>query len=174
MKPFKATSIFIFELFVVCLFLISSSPVQAEHTPEHRFTISGYVYDNAGKPVPGTVVIKDDANSVLGTTEAGGSGYFNIQLHLHDTDAGKKLLIESEAGKKELIAKFNPSDKTTERTAEVNFGVVPPSSGLRSNGVFLFGIAAVIAVGTFYLVVIKRKKRKHQPAKKKQKFRVKV
>src|SRR6267143_1219234 len=130
--------------FLICLFLFFSSPIRAEHTPEHRYTISGYVYDSAAKPVPGTVVIKDVANRVLGMTEADRSGYYQIQLHLHGSNVGNKLLIESEAGKKELIVKFNPNDMTTERTAEVIFGVVPPSSELKGNGVFLFGIATVI------------------------------
>jgi len=163
-----------FPWLAVCLFLLSSNPVQAEHTPEHRFTISGYVYDAAGKSVPGAVVIKDASGGVLGSTEAGGSGYYSIQLHLHDSDAGKKLLIETEAGKKELIAKFNPNDKTTERLAEVNFGLVPPHSGFIDNKPVLFGIAAVISAGTVYFVTRKRKKPKHQPSKKKHKKPVKA
>jgi hypothetical protein len=157
--------------FMVCLLLFLSSPVRAEHTPEHRYTISGYVYDAAGKPVPGTVVIKDPTGGVLGSTEAGGSGYYNIQLHFHDSDAGRTVLVESEAGKKELIVKYNPNDRTTERLAEVNFGLVPPPSGFMENKAVLFGIAAVIGAGTIYLVTKKRKKPKHQPAKKKQKKR---
>lgn len=159
---------------VICLILFPSSPVQAEHTPEHRFTIYGYVYDNAGKPLPGTVVIRDAADHVLGTTDAGRSGYYQIQLHLHGSNVGDKLLIDSEAGKKELIVQFNPNDMTTERMAEVNFGVIPPSSGFMGNGAFLFGIATMIAVGTFYLVIRKRKHRKDHRAKKKQKIHEKV
>lgn len=154
---------------VFCLFIFFPHPSQAEHTPEHRFTISGYVYDDAGKPVPGAVVIKDTTGGVLGSTEAGGSGYYSIQIHLHDSDAGKKLLIESEAGKKELVAKFNPNDKTTERLAEVNFGLVPASSGFMDNKPVIFGIAAVIGAGTVYFVTRKRKQRKRQPVKKKHK-----
>jgi hypothetical protein len=163
--------------FLISLLLFFSSPVQAEHTPEHRYTISGYVYDSAGKPLPGTVAIKDASNGVLGTTEAGRSGYYEIQLHLHDSNVGNKLLIESEAGKKELIVKFNPNDKTTERLAEVNFGVVPPPSAAGGNRVFLFGLATVIAAGAFYLLGRKRKQRKHHnniAKKKKKKNRAKV
>jgi ABC-type cobalt transport system substrate-binding protein len=55
--------------------------------------------------------------------------------------------------------------------AEVNFGLVPPPSGFMENKSVLFGIAAVIGAGTVYFVTRKRKKQKHQPAKKKQKKR---
>ena len=58
--------------FGICLFIFIPNPAWAEHTPEHRYTISGYVYDNAGKPVPGGVIINDHAGGVLGSTEEGG------------------------------------------------------------------------------------------------------
>ena len=160
--------------FVFCLFLFGSTPVEAEHTPEHRFTIYGYVYDDTGKPLPGTVVIRDAADHVLGTTDAGRSGYYQIQLHLHKSNVGDKLLIQSEAGKKELIVQFDPNDMTTERKAEVNFGMIPPSLGLIGNRAFLFGIATILAVSMFYMVIRRRNNRKHQPGNKKQKHRQKA
>jgi hypothetical protein len=159
---------------VFCLFLFCPVPAQAEHTPEHRFTIYGYVYDDRGKPLPGTVVIRDAADHVLGTTDSGRSGYYQIQLHLHNSNVGDKLLIQSEAGKKELIVQFDPNDMTTERKAEVNFGMVPPSSGLFSNGAFLFGAVAMIIVGTIYFVRQTRKRQKRDRVKKKGKGQSKV
>jgi len=153
----------------IAVLLLASVPVWAEHTPEHRFTISGYVYDDSGKPVPGPVVIKDAKGEVLGTTDAGSSGYYSIQLHLHDTNVGNTLTFITDAGKKDLIVKFNPNDKTTERTAELNFGKVPPPSPMTGNKVFLYGIVAMVAFGTVYLVARKRKPRKEEHGKKKQK-----
>jgi hypothetical protein len=154
---------------VLSVFLLSSIPVRAEHTPDHRFTVSGYVYDEAGKPAPGPVIIKDVKGDVLGSTEAGRSGYYSIQIHLHDSNVGNTLTVNTEAGKKELIVKFDPKDKTTERKAELNFGMVPPPGPLTGNKIFLYGVAAMVAFGTVYLVTRKRKPRKEERGKKKQK-----
>ncbi len=72
---------------LVGLLLFSPSWVWAEHSPEHRFTISGYVYDDAGKPLAGAAVVRDRADNILATTDVGGSGYYAIHLHLHDTNS---------------------------------------------------------------------------------------
>jgi hypothetical protein len=150
-------------------FLISFFPVliHAEHTAEHRFHISGYVYDDTGNPLPGKVVVRDQSDRILGMTDAGRSGYYHIQLHLHNSNLGDRLVIHSAAGKKELVVKFDSDDLTTARTAEVHFGKVPPSAGFLSNGAFLFGIAATAVAGTFYFVRKYRRRRKHDRGKKK-------
>lgn len=152
---------------LVGLLLFSPSWVWAEHTPEHRFTISGYVYDETGKPFPGTVVVRDAAGNFLATTDTGGSGYYAIRLHLHNSNLGDRLLIQSAAGKKELIVQFDPNDKTTEREAEVNFGAVPPSSWLRDNGVAVLISALLLTGGTAYVLSKRRMRTKHPHSKKK-------
>ena len=153
------------------LFLFAPSPGQAEHTPEHRFTIYGYVYDDTGSPRPGTVVVKGRADNILGTTATSSSGYYQVRLHLHNSDLGEKLIIRSEAGQRELIVKFDPNNKTIERMAEVNFGAIPPSAGLLANGwLFLVG-ALVLAAGMVYTVARRRKNRKQPHGKRKQRLR---
>lgn len=154
-----------------CLLLLFPIAAQAEHTPEHRFTIYGFVYDNTGKPVPGTVVVKDTTDHVLATTDAGRSGYYEFHIHLHNSNVGDRLLIHSEAGEKEFIVQFDPNDKITERKAEVNFGVIPPSSGFVGNRPLLFAVALTLAAGTVYVVMRRRNSRKSQTAKKKQRHR---
>jgi len=158
---------FAFVLFSFCLLLLCVVPVKAEHTPEHRFTISGYVYDETGKPFSGTVVVRDAAGNFLATTDTSGSGYYAIRLHLHNSNLGDRLLIHSPAGKKELIVRFDPNDKTTERGAEVNFGAVPPSSWLRDNGAAVLISALLLTGGTAYVLSKHRKNRKHHQSKKK-------
>lgn len=153
---------------LVGLLLFSPSWVWAEHTPEHRFTISGYVYDDAGKPLTGAVVARDAAGTILATTDTGGSGYYAIRLHLHDSNLGDRLFVQSAAGKKELIVHFDPRDKTTERGAEVNFGKVPQSPGLMGNSALLYVGAFILAAGTLYTITKRRKSRFQPSAKKKQ------
>ena len=166
MKPLACRLFLVFSLFLFPLGL-----AQAEHTPEHRFTIYGYVYDDTGTPRPGTVVVRDTADNVLGTTATSSSGYYRIRLHLHDSDLGEKLFVRSEAGQRELIVKFDPNNKTTERMAEVNFGVIPPSAGLLGNGGLFVVSALLLAAVMVYKVTRRRKNRKQPRDKKKQRFR---
>lgn len=157
-------------LFWVCaLVLLAPSLGQAEHTPEHRFTIYGYVYDETGTPRPGPIVIKDTSGNILGTTATSSSGYYQVRLHLHSSDLGEKLVVRSEAGQKELTVQFDPNNKTAERKAEVNFGVIPPSTGLLGNSGILVGGAMLLAAGMGYAISRKRKNRTKPYGKKKQK-----
>jgi len=150
---------------LLVLLVFNPTWVWAEHTPEHRFTISGYVYDDAGKPLSGAVVIRDRGGQILGTIDVGVTGYYQVHLHLHNSDLGEKLLVHSEAGEKELIVKFDPNDKTTERQAEVNFGVVPSSSSIWQNGYVMATVGAGL-VGGIYLVIRRRNHRQKGIAKK--------
>lgn len=168
----KSCYVQIFLLFY--LLLLFPIAAQAEHTPEHRFMIYGYVYDNTGKPVPGTVVVRDTTDQVLATTDAGRSGHYEFHIHLHNSNVGDRLRIRSEAGEKELIVQFDPNDKITERKAEVNLGVIPPSSGFVGYRPLLFALALTLAAGTVYVVMRRRNSRKHQAAKKKQRHRQKA
>jgi hypothetical protein len=157
---------------VFALVLLPLGLGQAEHTPEHRFTISGYVYDETGSPRPGLVVVKDRADNVLGTTTTSSSGYYQLRLHLHNSDLAEKLVIHSQAGQRELTVRFEPDNKTTERTAEVNFGVVPPSSfGLLGDYPFIVGSVFILAVFVFYTVIRRWKKRRESRGKRKLRLR---
>ena len=151
----------------MCLSPIYPDVVQGEHTAEHRFRVYGKVYDNSGNPLSGNVYIKDAADRILGMTEASGSGYYTIRLHLHNSNLGDKLFVQSKGGTQELIVRFDPDDKTTPRMAEVNFGVVPPSTGWSSNRPLLVGIATLAVASTFYFVMKKRKQQKKRHDKKK-------
>ncbi len=120
------------------------------------------------------MAVIDAGGRILATTDTSRSGYYSIHLHLHNSNHGDKLLIRSGTGEKELIVRFDPDDKTTQRKAEVNFGVIPPSSGLISNKPFLFGIATILVAGTYYVLIKRRGNRKRQSSKKKRKHHEKV
>jgi hypothetical protein len=157
--------------FGICLLFLWFTAAQGEHTVEHRFTVHGYVYSDSGDPVPGTITIRDEKDRVLGVTEAARSGYYQIQLHLHSSNLNDRLFVQSEAGKKELIVKFDPNDMNSERKGELNFGKVPPPSGLKGNKSLLFGLTAVVAVGMYYIVSKRRKSKKHRVISKQKKQR---
>ena len=80
----------------LALALAAVPRAQAEHTPHHRYFITGTVTNDLGQPVCGLVVRaaditapkEDGSNDRTATTDA--SGQFTIQLHEHDGigDAG--------------------------------------------------------------------------------------
>ena len=152
---------------VVALLALAAPGARAEHTPEHRFTISGYVYDDSGKPHPGTVAVKDPSGRLLGSVEASRTGYYEIHLHLHSDNVGEKLVVQSEVGAKELVVKFDPGDLKTERGAELNFGSVSPAAAWTAPTPALIAAAAVIVAGLVFAVARGRGKRKPETGRRK-------
>jgi hypothetical protein len=106
----------------------------AMHETDHRFTVSGYVYDKQGKPVgDARVHVRDlrDQKIEPVTTYTDGSGYYKAVLHLHNDNAGDPVqvtAIEEKLGLQEaktVRAEFSPNDLKTERQATLHIGAVP-------------------------------------------------
>jgi len=106
----------------------------AMHETDHRFTVSGYVYDKQGKPVgDARIHVRDlrDQKIEPVTTYTDGSGYYKAVLHLHNGNAGDPVqvtAIEEKLGLQEaktVRAEFSPNDLTTERQATLHIGAVP-------------------------------------------------
>jgi hypothetical protein len=106
----------------------------AMHETDHRFTVSGYVYDKQGKPVgDARVHVRDlrDQKIEPVTTYTDGSGYYKVVLHLHNDNAGDPVqvtAIEEKLGLQEaktVRAEFSPNDLKTERQATLHIGAVP-------------------------------------------------
>ena len=103
----------------------------AMHETDHRFTVSGYVYDKQGKPVgDARIHVRDlrDQKIEPVTTYTDGSGYYKAVLHLHNDNAGDPVqvtAIEEKLGLQEaktVRAEFSPKDLTTERRATSAIG----------------------------------------------------
>jgi hypothetical protein len=106
----------------------------AMHETDHRFTVSGYVYDKQGKPVKDARVHVRDLRDqkVEGvTTYTNGDGFYKAVIHLHNDNAGDPIqvtAIEEKLGLEEaktVRAAFTASDVTTERQTTVDIGPVP-------------------------------------------------
>lgn len=101
-------------------------PIFVKADVQHGFTVYGYVRDKDGKPVSNVKVEavpqKDHAHPGSATTNE--AGYFEIFLHMHNEDAGTKVVVKAKDVKEEFVANYDPRDTQTRRQASVNL-VVP-------------------------------------------------
>ncbi len=134
----------------------------AEHEADHRFTISGYVYDDQGKPVSNSaVVVRDVSSTVIGTTKTSSNGAYRVKLHLHDDALGRKLLVIANQKEKEIVVDFDPYDVSTERVTEVNFGSFQETEESTNNGIIIGAVSfAVLLIGAYVIFSGKKKQQK--------------
>jgi hypothetical protein len=99
-----------------------SAPALAEHEPQYRYTVLGYVKDEAGKPRPGLgleVIREKTGFAYVGETDA--SGLYVIVARLADEGQGERLLVRAGPASLMIAARFNPADHTSERGTRVDF-----------------------------------------------------
>ena len=150
----------------------------AMHDADHRFTVTGYVKDDSGNPVPDARVIISATRLGEGTTAfTDRRGYYEATLHLHNKDLGESITVTTGGETQEITARFNPQDTTKERTVEVNFGPRPAPAaegGDDEDRTIWYGVGALLLVG-IVTVALYRKQRaargnpRGQQAKKKRK-----
>lgn len=152
-------------LVVAIGFLASSGLALATHEIDHRYNVTGYVLDENQVPLSNTDVSILLSDKVLGFTETDADGFYNIRLHLHDPDRGKKLQIKSAAGTADILVTLTPGNTTTKRVHYANFsGGQFLEKQLRGRGLpgWAYGVVIVI-LGTAAFMIegrIKRKKRR--------------
>jgi len=97
-------------------------PVFVKTKVDHGFIVYGFVRDKAGKPVPDLPVLAQPMKP--GRDGHGGKtnkeGYYEIFVHIHNEDAGTKIVVSAKDAKKEITANYNPEDKVTKRQAAVD------------------------------------------------------
>lgn len=141
-------------LLLLTILMMLPSPAGATHEAEHRFTVSGYVMDDHGKPVSGErVIVVDKRLDQANTTFTDKEGYYEALLHIHDTDVGDEIAVMAGEKQKTIRADFNPEDHKTERKVRVDFGA-PPSEGAPGSPVGTkVGLLAVVVAGAVLLMV---------------------
>lgn len=154
--------------------------VSAMHETDHRFTISGYVYDKQGKPVGDARVhvrdLKDQTVDAV-TTYTDGSGYYKALIHLHNGNVGDPIqvtAIEEKLGLEEaktVRAEFSASDVKTERQTTVNIGPVPAGNVPEAAGYWRSIIAGVVVAGAVGAIVWWRKPKTRNQGKRRGKKR---
>lgn len=100
--------------------LLLPGPALATHEADHRYNVKGFVLDENEAPVANSTVTVRSGNEVIGYQTTNSRGYYNIQLHLHDSDLGKRLRLQTGAGEATIQVTFTPGDKTSRRIHHAN------------------------------------------------------
>ncbi len=98
-----------------------STSAWADHEPDHRYNIRGYVLDASQQGIGGLDVRVYSGSQLLDSITTGADGYYSLHLHLHNTDLGQTLLLRAGQYQAELRVRFDASDPTTARVHEANF-----------------------------------------------------
>ena len=158
---------------LVSIVLVAITPFAlAEHEPNHRYTVSGYVLDKDESPIPSTsVVISANGTGGRGTTD--NDGYYSLKLHLHDSDLGRKLHIKTDHGEGTVSATFDPGDRTSARVHHVNIvggrlieGKLDGGGKVPAWVFYLLGLGVLIIVIPVLGKSIKRLKKRMHPTEK--------
>jgi len=99
-----------------------TAPALAEHEPQYRYTVLGYVKDAAGKPRKGValeVTRQKTGLSYPGETDA--SGIYVIVTRIADESLGERLLVRAGPRSLQVAARFDPANHAAERGTRVDF-----------------------------------------------------
>ncbi len=162
-------------LLAVCLALLPA-PALAKHEANHRYNVKGFVLDENEQPLADSAVTIRSGNSVIGYQKTNSQGYYNIPLHLHDTDFGKKLQVRTAAGEATIRATFTPGNKATRRVHYANLigGKLVENQFSRRRfpaSVYIASTAAVVAVSAIIIVARQAKRRRRRKLAKVQKHK---
>ena len=147
----------------------------AMHETDHRFTVSGYVYDKQGKPVgDARVHVRDLRDSKIEPviTYTDGNGYYKAVLHLHNGNAGDPVqvtAIEEKLGLQEaktVHAEFTPNDLKTERQVTVHIGAVPEGLAPEAPIYWQYVVGSTMAVGVIGAILWWRRRKPKTRAKR--------
>lgn len=109
-------------MLAVALGVLLTAPALAEHEPQYRYTVLGYVKDAAGNPRKGVgleVLRQKTGFAYVGETDA--SGLYVIVTRLADENRSDRLLVRAGPASLMIAARFEPTDHNTERGTQVDF-----------------------------------------------------
>jgi len=101
---------------------LATAPAVAEHEPQFRYTVLGYVKDATGKPRAGQsleIVRQKTGFAYLGETDL--TGLYVIVTRLADESRGERLLVRAGPDSLMIAARFDPADHVSERGTQVDF-----------------------------------------------------
>jgi hypothetical protein len=98
-----------------------SANLWADHEPDHRYNVRGYVLDASQRGTGNLTVQVFSEGEALGSTQTDADGYYSLHLHLHDTDYRRALKLRAGPYEAELQVTFDVSNTTSARIHEANF-----------------------------------------------------
>ena len=137
----------LFPLLTICLALLPA-PALAKHEADHRYNVKGFVLDENEQPLADSAVTIRSGNGVIGYQKTNSQGYYNISLHLHDTDLGKKLRVQTVVGEATMRVRFTPGNKATRRIHYANL----IGDKLVENHLYIAAIPVLTGFITLFLI----------------------
>ncbi len=136
--------------------------VLAEHEVDHRYNVAGFVLDDSRRPLANSAVSIRMGNDTIGHQKTNSQGYYNMRLHLHDADLGRRLLVKSETGEATITVTFTPGDNATRRVHYANLigGKLVEEPLSRSRYSVWIYVAPVAVVLLLYVAYVTDKRRK--------------
>lgn len=145
-------------LSVVAAFLcLGPALASAEHEIDHRYNVTGFVLDQSGRPLAGSGVSIRLGDTAIGYQKTNSQGYYNIRLHLHDPDLGRRLTLKTQGGEATIAVTFTPGDHATKRIHYANLigGKLteePLSRWRYAAWVYIAPVAAVLLLSAGFVV----------------------
>ncbi len=142
---------------VAAFFCLVPALASAEHEIDHRYNVTGFVLDESGRPLGNSGVSIRMGDSAIGYQETNAQGYYNIRLHLHDTDLGRKLTVKTQTGEATIAVTFTLGDHATRRIHYANLigGKLtegPLSRWRYAAWVYIAPVAAVLLLSAGFVV----------------------
>jgi hypothetical protein len=162
-----------FRVVYVATLLLSvwSAVAYATHENDHRFTVYGYVRDQQGNAVSGRTVAVSHIGGQKKSTTTDVFGHYEVVLHLHNDNRGDEIDVVTGDETKKIAAEFDPDDRLTLRSAEVDFGA--PGKGAGARRLTWGAVAGAIVLSYFGFSYLRRKNRSRKKSKHSSKKRKK-
>jgi hypothetical protein len=93
----------------------------ADHEPDHRYNIRGYVLDANQEGIADLTVQASADGQILGTSNTAADGFYSMHLHLHNADYHRILKLRAGSQQAELRVTFDRDDHTSARVHDANF-----------------------------------------------------
>jgi hypothetical protein len=138
--------------------------VIALHKSDHRFRVSGFVRDNAGRALPDAgVTLEHKGSQQKKQVKADRWGFYETLFHLHNANLDEEIVITVGAEVKRVPIVFDPEDVVSDRKVEVDFGAPAVASKMG----WVYGVAGVVSLFAIGLYFSRQKKTKVKEKRKK-------
>ncbi len=137
--------------------------VQADHEPDHRYNIRGYVLDASQQGIDKVTVQAFAEGKLLGSSETNADGYYSMHLHLHNADYHRTLKLRAGSQEAELRVTFDRGDNSSARIHEANFVAgkyVEGSLGRFRVPTWLYVAGGLLTLGAIVVILERRRKKK--------------
>ncbi len=109
-------------LFSVLVILGFAATSAAEHEPDHRYLVIGYVRDDTGNPARRVEVrATREKTGMEQRARTDQDGFYLLVVHLHSEDLGDSLSVSANGTALRITAQFDPRDLVNHRGTRVDF-----------------------------------------------------